>query len=300
MFPACQLTLLALLGTALAFPQGTGADEAEEPSMRYTGTPLVLPFDCASDEVADYGLRCAPDEPCEISIELNSVTSARENVFLVGEFDDGSRALASFVLRSADGGRSWDEVHERMPGVSLDHLYFYDDSAGWATGHGLSVPPSDPFFLLTTDGGKHWRRRDVYSKPEVGVIEEFWFDDERSGGLLIDRVQGADAGRRFERYETMTGGASWMIREVSETPIRVRNVVPVGPDPAWRLTNDEERGAWQVEQRQPGGWAAVAEFSAMVAVCQSPPQMASEPESNPPPNEGEPPAATSGVLVIQR
>lgn len=295
-----------LLTAAVVFAQATISDDIEEPSMRYTGTPLVLPFDCASDEVANYPLSCAAGDSCEISIELNSVTSVREKVFVVGEFHDGSRTLASFVLRSTDGGRGWDEVHDRMPGVSLSRLYFHDERNGWATGQELSIPPRDPFFLLTTDGGENWRRRDIYPEPEVGVIEEYWFDDAMSGGLLIDRMQAADAGRRYERYETMTGGASWMIREASPTPIRVRNVLPVGPDTGWRLTNDADRGAWQVEQRQPGGWATVAEFSTMVAICRVPMTVASEPEpaAQPQPasqaEEGEPDTAPGGVLVIRR
>jgi len=300
MFPPYRVALLTLLMSALAVSQGVNTDEEREPSHRYTGTPLVLPVDCADEDATGFSATCPTGQPCEIGIELSAVTSVRERVFLAGEFHNGTQSLASFLLLSEDGGQSWDEVHERMPGVVLNRLYFHDETTGWATGHALTFPPKDPFFMLTTDGGKHWRRRDIYPTPEIGVIQEFWFNDDKSGGLLIDRVQGAEAGRRFERYETMTGAASWMIREVSATPIRVRNVIPADPDPNWRLRNDSDRGAWQVEQHQPGGWAAVAEFSSTVATCQPQTMLAAEPEPATEPREGEAEVAPGGVLVIRR
>jgi hypothetical protein len=100
----------------------------------------------------------------------------------------------------------------------------------------------------------------------------------------------------------MTGGSNWMIREVSSTPIRVRNVMPAAADPNWRVTPDKETGAWRVEQRQPGGWATVSEFLIQAAMCQPEESLAAAPE--PAPNPEEPkaedamPAAPGGVFVI--
>jgi len=306
MHPVFRLALFTLLAAALAFSQRAVVEDEQEANLRYTGSPLLLPFDCSDDLSAQFTVNCTTDRPCEIFIGFTAITAEREKVFVAGDFHDGSQTLASFLLRSDDGGRSWQEAHDRMRGVILDRLYFHDESTGWATGHALSVPPQDPFFLLTTDGGAHWRRRDIFSRSEIGLIAEFWFSDEHSGGLLIDRVHGEEAGRRYERYETMTGGASWMIREVSSAPIRVRNVVPAGPDTDWRVTTDTDRGSWHVEQRQPGGWATVAEFRIEVAQCRPLPAVASEPEPPLPsesvstPEEGELPTAPGGVFVIRR
>lgn len=290
--------------TALVVLVAAGAAAQEPLQLRYRGDPLQAPFTCTREDFAEYGLRCSVERPCPIYLEVTSVAAVDEKVFVAGSFHDGSFTLASVLLRSEDGGQSWEEIHERLRGVGIDMVHFLDENNGWATGHVVSFSPRDPFFLITTDGGAHWRRRDVFPDGGIGRIEQFWFDDAQSGSLLVDRIYRGDAGGRYERYETMTGGANWMIREVSSTPIRVRNAMPAAADPNWRYTPDRERGAWQIEQRQPGGWARVAEFSIEVGLCTPPQEVASAPEPPPEPGaaeasaEGELPTAPGGVFVI--
>ena len=44
-------------------------------------------------------------------------------------------------------------------GAAIDRIQFFDAETGWAAGEQLEPLPQDPFLLLTTDGGKSWRRR---------------------------------------------------------------------------------------------------------------------------------------------
>jgi hypothetical protein len=194
-----------------------------------------------------------------------------------------------------------------MRGAGLDQIYFHDAKTGWISGHVLTVPPRDPFFLLTTDGGKHWRRREIFGETRIGLIEEFWFEDARSGGVLIDRVRASETGARYERYETMTGGADWMIREVSAGPIQVKIRKPVAPEPNWRLTEEETGGAWLLERRRGQEWVTAASFQVEVGACAPPPVEAEEQQqeetSEPEEPEAEKPAeelptAPGGVFQI--
>jgi hypothetical protein len=186
-----------------------------------------------------------------------------------------------------------------VKGAGLDLIYFRGAESGWISGQVLTVPPRDPFFLLTTDGGAHWRRRNIFDDQRISLVQEFWFDDAKTGGLVIDRVHSSETGGRYERYETMTGGADWMIREVSPAPIRPRAARTAMPDSAWRVREDAKTQSWQVEQRVGAGWKLVAAFALEAAVCVPKEEELSKPE----PSEEktlpqELPTAPGGVFQI--
>lgn len=293
-----------------------GAARAEDASksgpdaavLRWTGEPIQLRFTCSPEDLAAFESPCTVAAPCPVYLELAAVRGLEDKVFLAGNLHNRAATLYSILLASEDGGASWREVHPRIRGAGLETIYFHDARTGWVSGHLLTVPPRDPFFLLTTDGGKHWRRRDVFPESRIGLIEEFWFDDARSGGVLIDRVRASESGARYERYETMTGGADWMIREVSATPIQVRIRNPVTPDPNWRLTEADTGSAWLLERRRGQEWTAVASFRVEVGFCApAPPPVEEEPteEESPEPEEpqvGPPtqelPTAPGGVFQL--
>jgi hypothetical protein len=174
--------------------------------------------------------------------------------------------LYSVLLASQDGGLSWTEPAKRVPRSGLDRVYFYNEQHGWAAGHVLEGEPKNPFFLVTTDGGQNWRQREVFRDGRTAEIQRFWFDSERSGGLMIDRLKQPENGSRYERYETMTGADSWMIREVSSQPIRQRRR-RARPEVDWRVVPDQKTGAWQVQKRGDAGWISVAEFAVEPGVC---------------------------------
>lgn len=296
---------MALLAAAASLGAEDPPAAVEAAPLRWTGQPLRLPFECTPEDLSMFEAPCTVEAPCPVFLQLVSARGAGEKIFLAGNLHNRAVTMYSVLLRSDDGGQSWLEAHPRIRGAGLDLIYFHDAKTGWVAGHVLTVPPRDPFFLLTTDGGLHWRRRNVFDEPRTGVIEEFWFEDARSGGLLIDRIRTSETGARYERYETMTGGADWSIREVSATPIRVRNVTPAAPDPDWRVSEDGGTGAWRLERRRGGDWAQVASFEVQVGACApKPPEAAPEPpteaeaEPHAPQAPQELPVAPGGVFQL--
>jgi hypothetical protein len=291
---ALSLLVVLLAGDALA------AEEAEKkPVLRFVGQPLRIPFECQQDDLQSFSQTCSVETPCPVYLQLSSIASAGPRIFLAGNLHNRHSTMYSVLLASNDAGQTWTEPGERIRGAGLDQLYFRGAENGWASGQMLTLPPRDPFFLLTTDGGQHWRRRNIFDDQRFSVIEEFWFDDEKSGGLIIDRVHPSETGARYERYETMTGGADWMIREVSPNPIQRRTKAAATPSTDWQLREDAKAQAWQVEQRQGAGWNSVAAFAVEVGSCapkeEEPPEAEAEEKKAVP---EELPTAPGGVFQL--
>lgn len=265
---------------------GTLALGQEPKPMEYTGKPLRLEFACTAEDLHVSGLTCANDERCPLYLELVNLERVGTRIFITGNIHTESATFRSVLLGSTDDGRTWTEPFERIPGAGLDQVQFIDFENGWISGQLLTSPARDPFFLLTTDGGRTWRRRPIFSEPKPGSIEYFWFDTRSSGVLLIDRLQTDENGARHALYETMTGGDTWAIRQVSGTPIPLKRKGG-GPNPDWRVRADGPTKSYRIEHRVESSWRAVAAFQVSMGECRAP-----EPKQSdaPPPETAQPPA----------
>jgi photosystem II stability/assembly factor-like uncharacterized protein len=228
-----------------------------------------------------------------VYLDLAGVHAVGQKMFLTGNVHNGASTMASVLLISEDGGASWFEPVERQRAAGLDQVQFYDVETGWVSGQTLGALPRDPFLLLTTDGGKTWRKRPLFGETHIGSIERFHFESRTAGSLIIDRgPSGSEA--RYERYETMTGGDSWMVREVSAKPMTVRGARPPGAA-AWRIRADAKLGAHLVERRTGESWSRVSAFLVKAGECK--PDDAPLAEPLPPP---EPTAAAPGPKLPAR
>ncbi|MEZ5398156.1 MAG: hypothetical protein R2729_00720 [Bryobacteraceae bacterium] len=271
-------------------------DEAQKPTgpkpLTYTGKPIAIPFSCTEEEIQVFGMTCSADDPCPVYLDLAGVHAVGRKLFLTGNLHNGASTMLSILLVSEDGGASWIEPVERQRAAGLDQVQFYDVETGWISGQTLGSLPRDPFLLLTTDGGKTWRKRPLFSDTHIGAIDKFHFESRTAGVLLIDRgPSGSEA--RYERYETMTGGESWMVREVSAKPMTIRGLKP--PSAAdWRIRADGKLGAHLVERRTGERWARVAAFKVEAGECKPDDDPLTEP---PPPPE---PAANQSSRPASR
>lgn len=245
-----------------------------------TGKPIRVPFQCSEEDIQSFGLACSADEPCPVYLELSGFESAGPKSFVTGNLHTSTTTLYSILLATEDDGKSWTEAFERIRSGGLDQIQLLDLETGWVSGQLLQATPRDPFLLLTTDGGKTWRRRPLFGDSRVGAIERFWFEDRKNGYLTLDRMQSSETGARYESYESMTGGESWTLREVSSKPIRMKKMGE--PSGARRLRADSATKSYLLERRQGERWAPMAAFLIEVGECR--PSEAQPPE--PPPEPG--------------
>ena len=240
---------------------------------------------CKGEDVLVLGLTCSQDDPCPLFLELSDVEMVNNRLFVSGNLHTATATLESILLGSEDLGKTWTEPFERLPGAGMDNLQFIDFETGWVSGQIQQTLPRDPFLLITTDGGKSWRKRPVSGETRVGAIEEVHFDSRTNGLLLLDKIQSGENGMRHELYETMTGGESWSLKQVSNKPIPWK--YPKERAGEWRLRADGPTKSYKVERQQAGKWQSVASFLVSAGECKP----EEKPEA-PPPVLDEPAPAT--------
>ncbi|MBC7926068.1 MAG: hypothetical protein H7039_10475 [Bryobacteraceae bacterium] len=162
----------------------------------------------------------------------------------------------------------------------LDQIQFLDFEAGWINGHILQSSPKDAFFLLTTDGGKTWRRRAVTGESRTGAIDQFWFDSRTHGMLSLDRVRAAENKLRYEMWESQTGGEGWNVRQVDSKPITFTRPPR---ENSVRVRTDSGARVHRLERRDGARWVSIAQFEVSAGECKPPPPPPEQAEQQPPP-----------------
>lgn len=256
-------------------------------SFAWAQAQYKVPATCTLELVQQLDLTCAVDSPCPLYLELSDVELVGERLILAGNIHTTDTTLDSVLLVSDDGGKSWTEGHARIPAGVLADIQFLDFESGWISGHLLRSDAREPFFLITGDGGKTWRKRPIYSEPKSGAIEQFRFDSRTSGKVTVDRGQGAERAVRYELWESMTSGDSWNVRQVDSRPIPL----PGGPraeTKAIRIRPDAKSKSYQIERSEGNRWRAVASLAVNVGECKPEPP---ETKEQPPVVDEPPPAA---------
>ncbi len=114
---------------------------------------------------------------------IRTIQAASDNVIVAAGGDNN----AGFILRSNDGGSSWEEIPTPDNRIIYD-LYFFDENIGIATGQYV--------ILRTTDGGASWEEQ--LNEPHYFLDVDFHDNLEgyavTSSGLL---------------YKTEDGGLNW-------------------------------------------------------------------------------------------
>ncbi len=236
------------------------------PVLENTGKPMTVPFQCTDDDMQWAGMSCTPEEPCPVYFELAAAEPVGDKIFAAGNLHSSTVTLYSILLGSEDAGKTWREVYMRVRGAGLDRIQFIDFANGWTGGGSLFPLPQDPFLLLTSDGGKTWRQRLIFSEPQPGSIQQFYFSSKEQGSLIMDRGEGS-AEERYALYETPDGGENWLVKQLSTRALRL----PREPAPPadWRVQADRE--AFRIQHRQGANWSAVASFAVSAGVCKPEP-----------------------------
>jgi photosystem II stability/assembly factor-like uncharacterized protein len=216
---------------------------------------------CSPEDIEALGLACAEDEPCAVFLELSSAEGFGASVFVTGNLHTVDTTLSAVLLASSDGGKTWSEPVRRIRAAELDQIQFADPQHGWAAGVKVNSLPRDPFLLLTVDGGQMWHPVSLFDEPELGSIQQFWFESANRGQMVVDRSQGQT--KRYELYQSATGGETWTLKEASDQPIQIAKAKPENGN--WRAVADKD--SYRVERRTPAGWETLARFAIHAGDC---------------------------------
>ncbi|MFN0104132.1 MAG: WD40/YVTN/BNR-like repeat-containing protein [Bryobacteraceae bacterium] len=272
--------------------------QTEPPApLIFEGKPLRVPVACTEEDIQSLGLSCSADLPCAVYLELSGLEVLAGRMVVSGNLHTDSTAVASIVLASEDGGKTWVESHPRIRQAALDQMQFFDLVNGWISGQVIAALPRDPFFLVTIDGGKTWRQRPVFGDPHLGLIDRFHFTSATEGRVLVDRAQSGEGGR-YALLESKTGGDSWSILQITtDRPTNVKFERTASA--AWRLRANEATKAYQVEKREGQKWTMVAAFEVQAGTC-APAEIELKPPPEPPtPATATGEAASDAVEVFQ-
>lgn len=177
-------------------------------------------------------------------------------MFVSGNLHTDRTTLYGILLSSEDGGKTWSEPLTRLRAASLEQIQFLDLANGWISGQVIEPLPRDPFFLISTDGGKSWRQRAIFEESQFGSIGQFWFDSKTTGRLELDHSG------RHDIYETNTGGENWEMKLTSSHSAALKGG---GEAAILRLRPDGK--LYHVERRGETSWEPVASFAIHVADC---------------------------------
>jgi len=234
---------------------------AFRPALR-ADEPVRLAYTCPPEDIESFGLSCSEEEPCAVFLELSSVQALGAKLFAAGNLHTDLTTLYSVLLSSEDGGKTWTEPYARQRAAAFEQIQFLDFEHGWISGQVIDPLPKNPFMLLTTDGGKTWRSTSLFEDERFGAISQFWFDSPSTGQLVFEPGKGDAA--RYELYETLTGGDSWMPKEIGTTPIHLK-AFPT--QTAWRVRADAATKTYRIERGSGATWEAMASFAIQVAAC---------------------------------
>ena len=278
-----RLSVLLLLTVMICHAQQA---QTERPRLEYNGKPIKVTGQCKAEDVLTLGLSCSSEDPCPLFLELSDIELVGTRLFVSGNLHTNSATFESILLTSDDLGKTWTEPTARVAASGLEDIQFIDFESGWIAGQTLLGLPRDPFLLITSDGGKTWRKRPIYGEPRVGAIERFRFDSRTTGSLVLDKIQSGETGMRHELYETQTGGESWMLRQVGSKPIPLREAKPLTSE--WRVRADGPTKSYKIERRSGNAWQTAASFLVAAGECKPAEPDVSSPA--PPPEDAEQPA----------
>jgi len=269
-----RLVLILICARALAAQDTPPAPQPSAPAgasapriIENTGKPLALPLECAEEDLRAAGLACSEDEPCAMYLEITNLEGLGNKLVAVGNVHSSSVTVNSILLVSDDAGRTWREAFERLRGATLDRIQLLDAENGWVPGQLMTPLPQEPFVLVTSDGGKTWRRRGILTEGaenRVGSIQQYFFTSKDSGSLILDRGAGSDSDR-YELYDSQDGGDSWTIKETNQKPLRLKRPPAISTE--WRVRADGASQSFHLEHRQGDRWTSMAAFLVKLGVC---------------------------------
>lgn len=211
--------LLLVVLTGICLPVMSMATEAEIASLAVHS--LLLDGQVAGERIVVVGERghlLVSDDAGRSWVQRLVPTRATlTSVFFINERLGWAAGHDAVVLRTTDGGESWQQVYEDQAGERpiLD-IWFRDERFGCAVGaYGL--------FLVTTDGGTTWQDRFFEAEDLIPVApgdagNDDWYEGEEDWGedVHLNQIRQAATGRLYiageagNVYRSDDNGKSWL------------------------------------------------------------------------------------------
>lgn len=202
--------LIALLGTAQHLTLWV-------PGVIENACPRM----CAPRPGRDYSVdNVSTDTAKPTTLELGRVTVVNRSVFIaVGREQVQGGGEQSIVVRTSDGGRSW-QRQLVDPNSWFYDVFFLDDRTGWVCGY-------EGLVLKTTDAGSTWKRQRTAVRSPLIQIQ--FIDKERGWAMGEDGriLRTTDGGTQWEPKRVLakghlrclhfsTGSSGWVVGEEGE------------------------------------------------------------------------------------
>jgi photosystem II stability/assembly factor-like uncharacterized protein len=153
----------------------------------------------------------------ELSLWLTAIHGQTANTaFLIGSYQLGQATYRSALLRTTDGGGTWQEVHHGISEATLFGMDFVDSKRGFIYGQLTTGDPQPPFFLRSDDGGVSWARVGQIEAEGAPAIHAFGFTDAQHGHIkLLFHAVGStpEKPHRNAVHETSDAGETWVQTE---------------------------------------------------------------------------------------
>ncbi len=174
-----------------------------------------------------------------------------------------------YVIRTFDGGESWQRVYGPLYGIDAPGLFFLSPEIGWFTAglHSPSYPEEPVGLYYTGDGGNSWAKLsnlDFQRKSVQFLTPSFGYAFDSQYNAQWDNSEP-------ELWTTSDGGRTWQ-PEPLPTDFATRSTFGtyVQPDTAlfFRVQDYEGIQSWRRPQNGAGGWTAFGVFNQVRAEAQ--------------------------------
>lgn len=140
----------------------------------------------------------------------------------------GSWGSPAFVIKTTDGGITWNQIDMSTYAFGLVDVNFIDENTGYVAG-ASNVASEGAVILKTTDGGSTWSK--VYVSNQSG--DYVWKIQNLNGANWFGSIQRGAIHGATKIIRSDDGGNSWIDKTVALTAHRSQMIGFLNPNKGW-------------------------------------------------------------------